>query len=111
MKTLFFLITFALSGLVGFAQDKETLAKMDTTALKGKAFLNKAFVIRSPNLSTLSPCKDLRQYIASPTSRIPRWPWKNHKKTHLLTPIYRSGVFILLPNPEEVLFLLKNNRL
>ena len=33
MKTLFFLITFALSGLVGFAQDKETLAKMDTTAL------------------------------------------------------------------------------
>ena len=46
MKTLFFLITFALLRLIGFSQDKETLAKMDTTAFKGKAFLNKAVVIR-----------------------------------------------------------------
>lgn len=49
MKTLFFSTIFMLSGLIGFAQDdketKETIAKMDTTALKGKAFLNKALVI------------------------------------------------------------------
>ncbi len=49
MKTLFISIAFILLGFIGFAQDekaiKETLAKMDTTALKGKAFLNKALVI------------------------------------------------------------------